>query len=210
MRLIPAMAVAATLAATPLQAETTLRVMSYNIWGGGANEGKDIADTLAVIRAAAPDIIGLQEVRTEGEVCEADACPPGDASVGPALAAALGWHYHEQTAENAALWANGILSRYPISGTAPDDLGVSLDVDGRTVWLFNVHLDDSPYQPYQLLGIPYGDAPFITTAAEAVAFATDTRGPALDLLEQALRVADGADAVFVTGDFNEPSLDVWT
>jgi endonuclease/exonuclease/phosphatase family metal-dependent hydrolase len=192
----------------PALAETTLRVMSYNIWGGGANEGKGIDETLAVIRAANPDIIGLQEVRTEGDICEADHCPPGPDSVGPALAEALGWHYHEQTEENAALWANGILSRFPITGTAPHDLGVSIDVNGTTVWLFNIHHDDSPYQPYQLLDIEYGDAPFIDTADEAVRFATETRGPAMELLFAAMEGVAGP--VFVTGDFNEPSGLDWT
>lgn len=201
----------AVLSALPLPAlaETSLRVMSYNIWGGGANEGKGIEETLAVIRAAAPDIIGLQEVRTEGEICEADFCPPGEVSVGPALAEALGWHYHEQTGENDALWANAVLSRFPITGVSDYQLGVSIDVEGQTVWLFNVHLDDSPYQPYQLLGIEYGDAPFITTAEEAVTFAADTRGDALDLLMVEMAAA-GDGVVIVTGDFNEPSALDWT
>lgn len=193
----------------PVLADTTLRVMSFNIWGGGLNDGTGIDATLAAIRAAAPDVIGLQEVRTEGEVCEADFCPPGPDSVGPALAAALGWHYHEQTGESPALWANAVLSRHPITGTAPYDLGVSLDVDGTTVWLLNIHLDDSPYQPYQLLGIPYGDAPFITTAAEAVTFAADTRGAALDLLLDTIGTL-GDGPILVTGDFNEPSALDWT
>lgn len=193
----------------PVLADTTLRVMSFNIWGGGLNDGTGIDATLAAIRAAAPDVIGLQEVCTEGEVCEADFCPPGPDSVGPALAAALGWHYHEQTGESPALWANAVLSRHPITGTAPYDLGVSLDVDGTTVWLLNIHLDDSPYQPYQLLGIPYGDAPFITTAAEAVTFAADTRGAALDLLLDTIGTL-GDGPILVTGDFNEPSALDWT
>jgi len=193
----------------PVLADTTLRVMSFNIWGGGLNDGTGIDATLAAIRAANPDVIGLQEVRTEGEVCEADFCPPGPDSVGPALAAALGWHYHEQTGESPALWANAVLSRHPITGTAPYDLGVSLDVDGTTVWLLNIHLDDSPYQPYQLLGIPYGDAPFITTAAEAVTFAADTRGAALDLLLDTVGTL-GDGPILVTGDFNEPSALDWT
>jgi endonuclease/exonuclease/phosphatase family metal-dependent hydrolase len=194
----------------PALADTTLRVMSYNIWGGGANEGKGIEETLAVIRAANPDVIGLQEVRTEGETCEADYCPPGPDSVGPALAEALGWHYHEQTEENVALWANGVLSRYPITGTAANDLGVSIDVDGTTVWVFNIHHDDSPYQPYQLLDIEYGDAPFIDTAEDAVRFASDTRGPAMELLFAAMDSAAPTGPVFVTGDFNEPSGLDWT
>ncbi len=37
------------LAAWPAAAETTLRVMSFNAWGGGANEGKGIEETVAAI-----------------------------------------------------------------------------------------------------------------------------------------------------------------
>lgn len=196
--------------ALPATAETTLRVMSYNVWGGGGNEGKPIDETLAVLRAVNADLIGLQETRLEGEICEPDECPAAGDSVGPALAEALGYYYYEQTEENVALWANGILSRYPITGKSQHDLGVSIDINGQTVWLFNIHLDDEPYQPYQLLGIEYGPAPFITTAEDAVMWANQTRGPAMALLAEAMVAADGAAAVFVTGDFNEPSGRDWT
>ena len=103
-----------------------------------------------------------------------------------------------------------ILSRYPIGGATPNDLGVAIDVEGRTVYAFNIHLDDSPYQPYQLLGIEYGDWPFVTTEAEAVRFAQETRGPAVRLLLDDLKQADGAAAAFIFGDFNEPSHRDWT
>ena len=66
---------------------------------------------------------------------------------------------------NDALWANAILSRHPIGEPTANDLGVEIDVDGQEVYAFNIHLDDSPYQPYQLLDIPYGGAPFIDTEA---------------------------------------------
>ena len=197
-------------AGMPASAETTIRVMSYNVWGRGGNEDKPTDETLAVLRAANADLIGLQETRLEGEICEADFCPAAGDSVGPALAEALGYYYYEQSEENVALWANGILSRYPITGSSQHDLGVSIDVNGQTVWLFNIHLDDEPYQPYQLLGIEYGPAPFITTAEDAVMWANQTRGPAMALLAEAMVAADGAAAVFVTGDFNEPSGHDWT
>ena len=45
---------------------------------------------------------------------------------------------------------------------------MAIDVNGRTVYVFSVNLDDAPYQPYQLLGIEYGDAPFFKTADEAI------------------------------------------
>jgi len=197
------------LCAAPAGAET-LRVMSFNIWGGGANEAKGIEETVAAIRAAGADVVGLQETRLESDPCTAEDCPAVGESVAPAIARALGWHVHDQTAENPALWANAVISRYPIGAPSANDLGVPLEVNGRTVWIFNVHLDDEPYQPYQLLGIEYGPAPFITTEAEAVRYATETRGPALDLLMADMAAAEGAAAVFVTGDFNEPSGLDWT
>lgn len=196
-------------AAVPAGAET-LRVMSFNIWGGGANEGKGIEETLAAIRTARADVVGLQETRLESDPCTADACPATGESVAPAIAAALGWHVHDQVAENGALWANAVISRYPITAVSPNDLGVALDVGGRAVWVYNIHLDDEPYQPYQLLGIEYGPAPFLTTEAEAVRYASETRGPALELLLADMGVAEGAAAVIVTGDFNEPSVHDWT
>ena len=149
--------------AGPVGAET-LRVMSYNTWGGGANEGKGIEETVAAIKAARADVVGLQETRLESEPCTAENCPAVGESVAPALAKALGWYVHDQTAENGALWANAILSRYPMGAASPNDLGVPVDVNGKTVWLFNIHLDDEPYQPYQLLGIEYGPAPKICTS----------------------------------------------
>lgn len=199
-----------SLLATPLCAETTLRVMSYNVWGAGGNEGKGIEETVAVIKAAGADIVGIQETKLEGEDCTADSCPALGESIAPALAAALGWNVYDQTQTNGALWANAILSRFPIGEASSNDLGVSIDVDGRAVWLFNIHHDDEPYQPYQLLGIEYGPAPFIKTEAEAIDFANQTRGAAMELLAEDMKAADDADAVFVTGDFNEPSHLDWT
>lgn len=198
------------LAAMPLQAETTLKVMSFNIWGGGQNEGKGVKETVAAIRAAGADVVGLQETRLESDPCTAESCPATGPSAAPAIAAALGWHVHDQTGENGLLWANAVISRYPIGKPSPNDLGVPLDVDGREVWIFNIHHDDEPYGPYQVMGIEYGPAPFVKTGAEAQDWATKTRGPAMEMLEAEMAVAAKAAAVFVTGDFNEPSGLDWT
>ncbi|MEZ4869068.1 MAG: esterase-like activity of phytase family protein [Caldilineaceae bacterium] len=189
---------------------TPLTVMTFNIWGGGANEDKPVDETVAAIRAAGADIIGVQETRLESDPCTAESCPATGDSVVKAIADALGFYYYDQTQENAALWANAIISRYPIGEATPNDLGVPIDVNGRTVYAFNIHLTDFPYQPYQLLNIEYGDAPFLATAEEAVAAAQAARGPALELLKADLAAADGADAAFIFGDFNEPSHWDWT
>ncbi len=207
------LAVAAALAACaslPASAETVLRVMTFNTWGGGANEGKPVDETAAVIRAAGADIVGIQETRQEAPDCDEESCPPASESIAAKLAAALGFHHYDQAKSNDALWANAILSRYPIGAATPNDLGVAIDVDGRRVYAFNIHLTDYPYQPYQLVGIPYGSAPFLRTEAEAASAAEAARGPGIALLVEDLKAADGADAAFVFGDFNEPSHRDWT
>lgn len=205
-RLVP---LCALLCAAPAGAET-LTVMSFNIWGGGANEGKDVSQTVAAIRAAGADVVGLQETRLESDPCTAESCPATGPSVAAVIAEALGgWHVHDQTAENPALWANAVISRHPIGAVSANDLGVKIDVNGRPVWLFNIHHDDEPYQPYQVLGIEYGPAPFVKTAAEAEHYARLTRGAAMDLLEADMAAAGDA-VTLVTGDFNEPSHLDWT
>jgi len=196
--------------ATTLAANQQLTVLNFNIWGGGLNRGESIADTAAAIRAADADLVGLQEVRGESDPCTGEYCPPSGAAVSVALARELGYHHYEQTRTNDALWANAILSRYPIVGASTNDLGVEVNVAGRKVVLFNIHATDYPYQPYQLLGIPYGNAPFLETAEQAVSAARKARQAALDLLHADLAFAEDADLVLLTGDFNEPSCHDWT
>lgn len=188
----------------------TLRVMSFNIWGGGLNEGRGVEDTLAALRAADADIVGLQEVSAEGAECAAEDCPPAGETVTRTIAEALGYYYLEQTKVSDANWNNAILSRYPITGETPLGLGAAIDVEDARVYLFNVHLTDYPYQPYQLLGIEYGAAPFIDSAAQAIEHARAARKSGLDVLRRELETIDPAAVVFVTGDFNEPSHRDWT
>jgi exodeoxyribonuclease-3 len=211
IRLLLAAALILAAVAAPSRAEqTSLTVMTYNIWGGGANEQKPIDETVAVIKAVNADIIGVQETRLESDPCTAEVCPAAGESVAKKLADALGYFAYDQTATNDALWANAILSRYPIGQATPNDLGVTIAVAGRKVQVFNIHLDDAPYQPYQLLGIEYGPFPYLKTADEAIKAASETRGPALKLLFDDMASAGEADATFVFGDFNEPSHRDWT
>lgn len=206
---------AATFLAAALPARAAeITVMSFNIWGGGANEGKPVDETVAAIRAAGADIVAIQETRLEPADCTAEACAATGESVARAIAEALGYHYYDQTQTNEALWANAIVSRWPIGAAGPMDLCAPVDVEGTAVLVCNIHLDDAPYQPYQLLSIEYGPYPFFTTEAEAIASAAATRDPALELLmaelETALAGTDGSMPVLIFGDFNEPSHLDWT
>ena len=201
-------ALAAAPAVAP--AETRLGVMSFNAWGAGLNEGKPLDETLAVLRAADADLVGLQETRAESDDCSAVDCPPASASVAPPLAAALGYRVQVQAGDESVVWANAVLSRHPILRATPKGLGVVVEVEGRRVALFNIHPTDYPYQPYQLLRIPYGEAPFLDTAEAAVAAARAARGAALELLLEELASVGDTEVQIVTGDFNEPSWRDWS
>lgn len=189
--------------------KTEITIMSFNIWGGGVNTKKPVDETVAVLKAVNPDIVGIQETKPEPDPCTAEACVATGESVAKTLAAKLGYYYYDQAQDNSALWANAILSRYPIGKATSHDLGVTIDIEGRKVHAFNVHLTDYPYQPYQALKIPYGSAPFLETEMDLVAAARAARGPALDLLMDDLETAGEADATFLFGDFNEPSFRDW-
>ena len=184
-------------------------IMSFNTWGSGANNNKTVAETIEVIRTVNPDIIALLEVRAESVPCTS-ICPPSGPSRAPEIARELGYFLHENQQVNALLWANAILSKYPIIRSTENDIGVVLDIHGTHVAMFGIHLTDFPYQPYQLLGIPCDGAQPVTSAEDAIAAATAARGPGMDLLFHEMSTLNDVSAVIVTGDFNEPSHLDWT
>ena len=196
--------------ATSLAAETRLALLTFNAEGAGLNAGKPIDETLAVLRAADADIIGLQEVRALSHACWRNQCPPVGPSVALRLAEEMRMHLYEQRYNPRITWANAVLSRFPLVEATPNDTGVIIDVDGRRVAVFNIHPDDYPYQPFQLLGIPYDGQPRLETAEQAVRAAQEARGEALRLLLEDLASASDTDAQVIFGDFNEPSHLDWT
>jgi exodeoxyribonuclease-3 len=184
-----------------VDAAESVRVMTFNLWVGGEAGKQPLSQTLKVIRAARADVVGLQE--TQGEKRKDAGTRPDN---GCKLAEMLGWNYFDQGEGTA------ILSRFAIVTNTPRKWGVTLQLpSGRKAQMFNAHLMHAPYQPYQLLNIPYADAPFIKTAAEAVSEARKARGEQVERLLTELKPAlTGGQPVFLTGDFNEPSHLDWT
>lgn len=206
---------AAEAAGKPLR----LTVMSFNTWGLGKLAGQPIEKVAEAIKSAGADIVGIAETRAESAPEGTPAEPVPEFGYGDSGAAelgkALGWNILDQipqkpTFVEAGIWSSAVASRFPITGTTKHQLGVFLNADGHKIAVFNVHFNDSPYQPYQLVGITYGEYPFIKTEEEAIKFAKEARGAGLALLLEDLREAADAEAVFVTGDFNEPSWRDWT
>ncbi|KAF9403072.1 hypothetical protein BGX21_007230 [Mortierella sp. AD011] len=85
--------------------------------------------------------------------------------------------------------------------------------NARFMYLFNCHLYYFPYQPFQLLKIPYDGQPFLDTAEEAIQSCIDARGKEMEtVLSEIRQVAEEEKDVpiFLTGDLNEPSHLDWT
>ncbi|KAG0323067.1 hypothetical protein BGZ99_002961 [Dissophora globulifera] len=83
----------------------------------------------------------------------------------------------------------------------------------RFMYLFNCHLYYFPYQPFQILGIPYDDQPTLKTADEAIQSCIEARGKEMQvILGEIKQIADQEPhaPIFLTGDFNEPSHLDWT
>ena len=180
------------------EAAETLRIMTFNIWVGGESGGQPLEQTAAVIRAAQTDVVGMQESRGS----ERNGKRPDN---GAAIAQTLGWHYYDQGD------GMGVLSRFKITRPSPKRWGVEIATPTGKAWLFNVHLAHAPYQPYQLLKIPYADAPFIDTAEQAMEEALKARYAAVkEMLDEVAEVRSQETPIFVTGDFNEPSALDWT
>jgi endonuclease/exonuclease/phosphatase family metal-dependent hydrolase len=184
-----------------ISAAETVRVMTFNLWVGGDAGKQPLSQTAEVIRTAKADLVGLQETAGYEKIKGS-----GSPDHGRKLAEMLGWHYFDQGERT------GILSRFPIVTNTPRKWGVRLRLpSGRDVRMFNAHLSHAPYQPYQLLNIPYANAPFIKSAADAVAEARKARGAQVDRLLAELKPAlASGQPVFLTGDFNEPSHLDWT
>ncbi len=183
--------------AGPVAAETPERVSiaTYNIWVGGEKASTDKAasraQTLAAMKALDVDVLAIQERR----------------EFAAEYASGLGYSVVPLGDSTA------ILTRFEVLGTSRGMFGAKLRTpQGTIVWAFNVHFPASPYQPYQLAGIEYGDGRFVSTPAQAVTEARLARGePALKCLrdlDHALR-EEGA-LVTLCGDFNEPSHLDWT
>ncbi len=106
-------------------AQTTIKVMTFNIWGGG---GDNLNKCIQAIQSSGADIIGIQEAS-------------GTLST---IATSLGFYYDEGTST---------LSRYPITAVQGWGYGQAVTVSlpsGKDIYVFNCHLTAYPYGPYAL------------------------------------------------------------
>jgi endonuclease/exonuclease/phosphatase family metal-dependent hydrolase len=180
----------ATLAASPRQAAAqtadTIKVSSFNILHGSSN-----TRTVDVIRASGADVAVIQE--SDGRAA--------------ALAQSLGWVYRDFSFDRGAESGNtdvAILSRFPITQTLRSGVRVQTGV-GKEAYVFGAHLPAFPYQPYDIRD------GLLRNESQAINAAKSARGAQMNqLLAEMEPYVAGGKAVFLGGDFNEPSHLDWT
>jgi endonuclease/exonuclease/phosphatase family metal-dependent hydrolase len=170
---------------------TSLKVATFNILHGGRNDGGPLLRTAEVIRASGADVVGIQE---------------SDGSAGE-LARLLGWNYREFSFDRGTETGNtdaAILTRFPITQTFRSGIRVEI-APRQEAFVFNVHTRAYPYQPYDIRDGT------ISNESQAIAAAKAARGEEIgDVLAEVAPLLAKGRAVFLTGDFNEPSHLDWT
>jgi len=204
---------------TNSQSTKILKVMSFNLWHGGQASLLPLNATAEVIKKSGADFVGLQEVAS---------MPTDDGSYHlreiqtPKIAKLLGeeeWNFFDQGILTSWL---PLTRRHPQSflfrgkqiSTTSRKWGIKIErKEGDRYWMFNAHFSYLPYQPYQLLKIPYEETPFYDTEQEAIESALASREKQVEELLEDIEEARKQDPnipFFVTGDFNEPSYLDWT
>jgi len=180
LTLLPVVAVLAACSATDrgkAATELPLRVMTFNIEWGGTHV--DFGQVVAAIRAANPDVVGIQEAEANLD----------------RLATELGWHANRRAY---------VISRFPIV-EPPDAEGRYVLVEiaaGRVVAVANLHLPSDPYGPDAVRdGASRDEVLGLERRTRLPAIRP--------LLPVVSALAARQVPVFITGDFNTPSHADW-
>lgn len=165
------------------------RAMTWNLWLSGTQVNDSLNKQLRYLMTSDVDAVALQEstwLRTKS------------------LADALGWDF-------ATKGTTGIISRYPIAESTQVSgqpaLEARLDLGGRELSFWGLHLGYSPYGPY--------DACFGKMSEDELLEREEQSGRAPQIrgivgaMEDELASADDVPVV-VAGDFNSPSSLDWT
>jgi endonuclease/exonuclease/phosphatase family metal-dependent hydrolase len=204
----------------------SFQIMTFNIWNGGESHPAkySIKKTASVILQCNADIVALQETAGLQTPPYSHGSPDTREVKLGKLVAALNklspgketWSFYDQgipSPSTGCLNPTGIISRFPIIQTSPGKYGVLVEVPGGAkVWVFNTHLAYFPYQPYQIVGIPYENCPPINTEREAIESARKSRSWQIDKILadiESLKSFPQNDLIMLCGDFNEPSHLDW-
>lgn len=201
------------LKAIGISLESTIKIMTFNLWNGteGCLKLEAIQKAAKSILQSQADVVCCQECASRGEHV------PGTLGsrtvcldeLSQTLSKLSGkpWKFIYQGFVSLKTPSPiGILTNLEIISKSKSGFGVQLCKD-KNFWVFNTHLPYLPYQPYQLV-IPHieyeGFGPL--DPSEAADSCLKSRGQEI---KQLVEEIETKDAVFVCGDFNEPSHLDW-
>lgn len=185
----------------------SVRILTLNICFGATCTDQPLDQVVKTIQASGADIVAIQEKYRNPSETNAALLD----SVADDLAAKLSWHLLEQPGSVPGAYNTGaVLSKFPAVDRPHGQFCRLISAPQREIAVCNIHAVASPYQPYQLLRIPYHDAPFLMTPDEAIAAANSARGMAVDRLIEETQSYPLDIPVVIAGDFNEPSHLDWT
>ncbi|KAK4626027.1 uncharacterized protein CLAFUR5_05949 [Fulvia fulva] len=171
----------------PQRLVSDLKVMSYNLWHGGAQQLRFLLDSGAYV------------------VAQQEASPDHAKRLGQAL----GWHHYQSSG------SVGVISRYPIiekygqisaSGGVRIDLNGGRDDDPVEINVWSAHLGYTPYGPYNFCFDNMTKEEVLAREAESGRIPQITA--ILDGIQSQLQEADRVP-VILAGDFNAPSHLEW-
>ena len=167
---------------------------TWNLWDAGTHVDNSLLKDLTVIGDNGLGVIGVQE---------------DGGTVAAQLAQALGWYDYEGTG------GLGIVSAWPISSSgvvaataATPAVGVTVNIDGQNVRVWDAALDRTGYGPEQACAQPGTTAAAIVASERASNRYAQAQAVAAEVRPD-VAAADSTPVVFL-GDLASPSATDWT
>lgn len=187
-----------------MDSNNILKIMSFNIAAETLCLNNNSQIIINIVKSINSDILGIQEINCHNEITNEYT----NIYLYEQIAKEMKYFYEfNQTTHTV------IFSKMPIIDVSPIFKGIIIKINDASIGIFNIHLTDEPYQPYQIAKIPYGDYPFIDSELEAIEQAKMARNKnILEIIEEIklIEKKHNLSTIVVLGDFNEPSHRDWT
>ena len=183
---------------------SNIKIMSFNIAAETLCINNNHQVIISIIKSINPDILGIQEINCHNETTNKYT----NIELYKTIAEKFNYNYKVNDETHTV-----IFSKYPIIDTSENYKGVVIKNNNELIAIFNIHLTDEPYQPYQIAKIPYGNYPFIESEQEAIKQASIARSADINNILTDIKLIEdkyNPTCIIVLGDFNEPSHRDWT
>lgn len=172
----------------------SLKIISCNLeYGGQYIKTNRVGIYVEMIKKYNPDIVCFQEIsRYNGDDTALKICK------------VFGWYYVKNSYACISIMSKYRIIKKHIELNYTNVLGITVDVDGCLMSIYNLHLNDQPGTPTTIKGIEYPGTPFITDVKQAVNMSFSTKRDDLIQLIKSIK-RNQIKKIVIVGDFNEPS-----